>query len=116
MKNLFELPGEVTGHETDEFLEALVCGEHGVNIERIVSQGQVTEEGKWYDQDRDEWVAILKGSSKIQYEDGREITLEEGEHVFLPRHVKHRVSYTSSPCIWLAVFGKNLKLKCGVKN
>lgn len=114
MKNLYEVPEEVSGKYTDEFLEALVCGENGVNVERIVSQGQVTEEGKWYDQDRDEWVVVLKGSARIQYEDGHEVTLGEGEHLFLPSHVKHRVSYTSSPCIWLAVFGQALKLKCGI--
>lgn len=115
MKNIFEIPNEVAGKETDEFLEALVCGDKGVNIERIVSQGQVTEEGRWYDQDRDEWVVVLKGSAKIQYEDGHEVYLESGEHLFLPKHVRHRVSYTSSPCIWLAVHGFDLKLKCGLK-
>jgi len=115
MKNLYEIPEEVSANATDEFLEALVCGESGVNVERIVSLGQVTAEGQWYDQDRDEWVVILQGVAKVQYQDGLEVTLNEGEHLFLPSHVKHRVSYTSSPCIWLAVFGQALKLKCGVK-
>jgi hypothetical protein len=32
-----------------------------VRIERIVSAGQITPEGKWYDQDADEWVLLVSG-------------------------------------------------------
>ena len=114
MENLFDIPNEVIENEADEFFEALICGKNGVNVERIVSMGQVTEENRWYDQDQDEWVAVIKGSAKVQHEDGREICLEVGDHLLIPKHVRHRVSYTSSPCIWLAVFGDDLILKCAV--
>ena len=32
-----------------------------VRIERIVSHGHVLPEGFWYDQDRHEWVIVLRG-------------------------------------------------------
>lgn len=115
MKNLYELPNEVLGRDADEFWEALICGEKGVMVERIVSQGQVTEAGRWLEENCDEWVAILKGVGRVLYQDGREVTVGEGEHLFIPAHVKHRVTYTSSPCIWLSITGTDLQLKCGVK-
>ena len=58
-------------------------------VERIVSSGQVSPEGFWYEQDEDEWVLVLQGEGRI-----------------LPAGKRHRVSYTSQnpPCIWLCVF------------
>ena len=32
-----------------------------VRIERIVSHGQCSPDGFWYDQDQAEWVLVLKG-------------------------------------------------------
>ena len=43
----------------DEFSEKLIESA-GVKIERIISTGQVTPEGKWFDQEKDEWVLLLK--------------------------------------------------------
>ena len=77
-------------------------------LERIISHGQTTPEGEWYDQERDEWVVVLEGEARLQYADGQEAVLRRGDHLFLPHHCKHRVSYTSSPCIWLAVHGECL--------
>lgn len=88
-----------------EFFETLLHASGGVRVERIVSHGQVTPEGEWYDQEDDEWVALIEGTAKIAYADGSEVSLARGDHLFLPRHVRHRVAYTSSPCIWLALFG-----------
>lgn len=74
-------------------------------IERIVSTGQSTPDGQWYDQDRDEWVILLQGQAQLSYEDGRIVELLPGNYLHLPAHQKHRVEATSSnpPCIWLAV-------------
>jgi hypothetical protein len=47
----------------------------------------------------------------IGYEDGSELVLGKGGHVFLPRHVKHRVSRTSESCLWIAVHG--FLMPCG---
>jgi len=102
--NLFDLP-QVLGAE--EFFEPLLP-DCGVLIERIISTGQATPEGEWYDQERDEWVALLQGEADLSYEDGRFLKLKAGDWVFIPAHEKHRVEKTSSdpPCIWLAVHGR----------
>ena len=102
--NLFELPQTLPGEELFEPL----APDHGVLIERIISTGQVTPKGAWYDQERDEWVALLQGEAAISYEDGRILELKAGDCVLIPAHEKHRVDRTSAnpPCIWLAVHGR----------
>ena len=75
-------------------------------IERIVSNGQSTPPGDWYDQDTCEWVILLKGSAGIRFE-GSEKTcrLLPGDYIHIPAHVRHRVEWTSrdEETIWLAV-------------
>ena len=76
-------------------------------VERIVSWGNVTPDGAWYDQDQDEWVTVLQGEGVLEYEDGVLTTLAVGDAALIPAHVRHRVVRTSvtPPCIWLAVHG-----------
>ena len=88
-----------------EFFETLFTSSGETRVERIISHGQTTPEGEWYDQEQDEWVMVVEGTACIAYPDGSEATLARGEYLFLPRHVRHRVAYTSSPCVWLAIFG-----------
>lgn len=104
--NLFQLPKELP---PDEVFEPLLAGRE-VLIERILSSGQSTPEGQWYDQEKDEWVALLQGEAAISYEDGRILELKAGDCVLIPAHEKHRVERTSSrpPCIWLAVHARLL--------
>lgn len=100
IQNLFsDLPKSLP----DELIEVL-AGKH-VRIERIVSHGHNSPEGFWYDQDEDEWVIVLRGSARLQFEDGM-IEMKPGDHVLIPAHQKHRVEWTSpdEPTIWLAVF------------
>jgi cupin 2 domain-containing protein len=103
MANLFDaLPNSLP----QEFVEALACGEH-VRIERIVTTGQMSPEGFWYDQEESEWVAVLSGKAKLRFDGDLEpITLSPGDHVLIPAHRKHRVEWTSpdEPTVWLAVF------------
>jgi cupin 2 domain-containing protein len=77
----------------------------GVRIERIVSTGQSSPEGSWYDQAWDEWVVLLAGSAGLVIEGEAEITLNPGDYVFLPAHMRHRVAWTDAdrPTVWLAV-------------
>jgi cupin 2 domain-containing protein len=103
MANIFNFPSQFSEQEV---FEPLLRGKN-ISIERIISTGQVTPPGEWYDQDRDEWVTILQGEAILGYADGSTIQLKVGDYVFLPTHLKHRVEYTSTepPCIWLAVHG-----------
>lgn len=70
-----------------------------VRIEQILSDYHTTG---WYFQDEDEWVCLLKGEADIEFE-GFTKTLLEGDSLFIPRHVRHRVSRTTK-CLWLCVF------------
>lgn len=87
-----------------EVFETLVQSQT-VKIEKIVSNGQASEPGFWYDQDEHEWVLVLEGQAKISIEgenDSR--TLLKGDYINIPKHLKHRVEETSNNTIWLAVF------------
>jgi cupin 2 domain-containing protein len=76
----------------------------GTRIERIVSHGHQSPDGFWYDQPESEWVLVLQGTAKIEFEGGI-IQLGPGDHLNIPAHRKHRVAWTApdEPTIWLAV-------------
>lgn len=78
---------------------------HGVRIERIISTGHKSPEGFWYDQPEHEWVLLLQGSARLQFED-RVVQMMPGDSINIPAHEKHRVECTSpdEPTVWLAVF------------
>jgi len=89
----------------EESVEELVS-RSGVRIERIVSHGHSSPEGFWYDQDDDEWVAVIDGEADLQIEGETEPRhLGRGDWVFLPAHRRHRVVRTADeqPTVWLAV-------------
>lgn len=90
-----------------EFSEVLL--RHGnLMMERIISEGQTTTEGKWYDQDTDEWVLLLQGEARIEFADAVTIDLSQGDYLWIPRHTLHRVVHTSKKphCVWLALHAK----------
>lgn len=93
-----------------ERFEQLVAQEGlkaGVTIERIVSMGQASPEGFWYDDPRDEWVVLLAGAAALQFEgEPRELSLAPGDYVHIPAHRRHRVAWTDAhaPTVWLAVY------------
>jgi cupin 2 domain-containing protein len=89
----------------DELLETLVDAE-SVRIERIVSHGHTSPEGFWYDQERHEWVLLLKGAARLRFEgDERPVEMKPGDFVNIPAHKRHRVEWTTpdEPTVWLAV-------------
>lgn len=77
-----------------------------VRIERIVSNGQATPQGEWYDQERAEWVLLLAGSAGLLFEGQQEPRrLAPGDHLLIPAGCRHRVAWTDPavPTLWLAV-------------
>lgn len=98
-ENLFALPPL----PLEEELITSLAQSGEVRIERIVSTGQATD---WYDQAEQEFVALLQGNARLQWEDGSETPLSKGDTMLIPAHKRHRVSYTSNEpaCIWLCVF------------
>ena len=107
-ENLCAFP-ETIFHSGEELFETIILADGNTRIERIVSHGHVSPEGFWYEQDEDEWVLVLEGTARIGFADGSEVTLKKGGHLLLPQHVRHRVTHTSSPCVWLAVFANSLR-------
>ncbi len=78
----------------------------GLRIERIVSYGQCSPEGFWYDQDENEWVLLLDGSATLSFEEGDPVDLKPGDHLNIPAGTRHRVEKTeqNGRTVWLAVF------------
>jgi cupin 2 domain-containing protein len=101
MANLFaDLPAQADEEQLSDLLTR-----PGLRIERIVSTGQASPPGFWYDQNWDEWVVLLSGGAGLAIEDEAEQSLTPGDHIFLPAHKRHRVNWTDpdKPTVWLAV-------------
>ena len=79
-----------------------------VRIERIVSRGHYSEEGFWYDQDEAEWVILLRGRARLEFEEGDAKGLEmgPGDYVHIAAHERNRVTWTDpdQETVWLAVY------------
>ena len=86
-----------------EFVQTLLDVPN-VRIERIVSHGHASPKEFWYDQDQHEWVIVLRGAARLQFEDGT-IEMKPGDFINIPAFKKHRVDWTTpdEPTIWLGV-------------
>lgn len=90
---------------SEELVDLLLAG-RDVRIERIVSTGQASPPGFWYDQSRTEWVLLLSGAAALRFEDEPEPRrLGPGDHVTIAARRRHRVDWTDPdrPTVWLAV-------------
>ena len=98
--NLFaDLPAHLPAELVTKLLDTA-----DVRIERIISHGHASPADFWYDQDRHEWVIVLKGAARLQFEDGV-VEMTPGSFVDIPAHKKHRVEWTTpdETTIWLTV-------------
>ena len=88
----------------NEIFETIISKQN-IKIERIISKGHESEPNFWYDQDQSEWILILKGEARLQFED-KSICLTPGDYLNIAPHQKHRVDCTTpeEETIWLAVF------------
>jgi cupin 2 domain-containing protein len=101
MNLLRDLPAAGAG----EIIERL-AGNAAVRIERIVSRGEVSPAGFWYDQDEAEFVLLVSGAARLCFADGETLALGPGDWVDIAPHRRHRVDWTDpdQPTVWLAVF------------
>ena len=79
----------------------------GVRIERILSTGQTSPPGFWYDQADDEWVVLLKGAARLRFADPDAVVdLSPGDSLWISAGRRHRVEWTDTEAttVWLAVF------------
>lgn len=103
-KNLFS---KLPAAKTCEVFQALAKGK-GFKIERIVSLGQATPEGKWLCSKSSEWVIVLRGRARLSLKGtSKPLDLKPGDHVFIPAKTCHRVEWTHprQKTVWLAVHG-----------
>ena len=99
--NLFaSLPTDLS----EEVIETLAQSEHA-HIERIVSKGHHSPASGWYDQNRNEWVIVLKGEAVLAFPDRDDVTLKAGDFLNIPAHQLHRVKWTTptTETVWLAI-------------
>lgn len=93
-----------TGPASAEVFETLLARPAtSFELERIVSHGQATPAGEWYDQAWEEWVLLLQGQAELGWADGSRTRLGTGDSLLIEAHRRHRVEMTSPDCIWLAV-------------
>ena len=100
--NLFDrLPGSGSDEELTTLVERA-----GSKLVRIVSTGQATPKGVWYDQDDNEWVVVLRGGAGLRIEGEDDVrVLSAGDYVDIPAGLRHRVEWTDTdePTVWLAL-------------
>jgi cupin 2 domain-containing protein len=101
--NLFrELPDARDGEVIATLLTA-----PGLRIERIVSWGQASPAGFWYDQPQAEWILLLAGAARLRFADeAGDRALAPGDCVTIAPRRRHRVTWTDpeTQTVWLAVF------------
>ena len=98
--NLFEgdePPSPLDERSRDLFARA------GVRVARIESNAFSSPEDFWYDQDDDEWVAVIAGDAVIEFADGTWHAMCAGDWVVIPAGIRHRIAGTDERTIWLAV-------------
>lgn len=101
MNNIFD---DIPAKLHKEVIESLVDSEN-VRVERIISKGHTSPDTGWYDQDRNEWVVVLKGAAVLSFTDESSVSLKAGDYINIPAYEKHKVTWTDpdTETIWLAI-------------
>lgn len=88
----------------EELFQPLLEG-RAFRMQRILSRGQASPPGYWYDQDEHEWVLVLQGAARLGFEGASE-ELGVGDSLHIPAHRRHRVEWTApdQDTVWLAIF------------
>jgi len=92
VKNILsDLPESIPDELFEEIASSKTC-----KIERIISKGHSTPQDKWYDQEKNEFVIIIKGNAELLFKDDKTVQMKQGDYLNIPPHVKHRVQKTST--------------------
>lgn len=107
LNNIFDIKN-ITSVQPEIFEN--IIEKNDFKLDRIITQKPYDRPGKWYDQDKDEWVLLLQGEATIEFQNKEIIQLISGDYIFIPSHKRHRIKESSQEqkCIWLAIHG-NLK-------
>ena len=100
VKNIFD---DLPQHLPKEVVQTIIRAAD-VCIERIISHGHASAPDFWYDQPQHEWVIVLKGAARLQFEDSM-VEMKVGDFINIPAFKKHRVDWTTpdEPTVWLGV-------------
>jgi cupin 2 domain-containing protein len=102
IKNIFwGFPGTMM----EEMSETLLNTQHFM-LERIISSGQMTPPGEWFDQESSEWVVLINGNAGLLFEGETEpCVMGPGDYVHIAAHRRHRVEWTDpeQKTVWLAL-------------
>jgi cupin 2 domain-containing protein len=102
-KNIFK---DIPVNMTEELVE-IISETDNIRIERIASRAHSSPNDFWYDQEKNEYVIILKGKAGLAFEDRDDvIVIGPGDYLDIPAHVRHRVEWTDTEedTIWLAIY------------
>ncbi len=94
--NIYDFATPSMGEDFTTLLE-----KQNIKISRIVSSDRL--EAKEYCQEEDEFVILLKGKATLEIE-GKTITLNKGDTLFIPAKTKHKVLITQKGTLWLAIY------------
>ena len=99
--NIFE---QIPVNLEKEAFETLIQTKQ-LKIERIVSLGHASPEVGWYDQEKNEWVMVIRGEATVAFENEKPVHLKEGGYINIPAHKKHKVikTHLEKETLWLAV-------------
>ena len=88
-----------------EELVTVLAESTNVRVERIVSLGHASDEEFWYDQAEHEFVLLLQGAARLQFEN-RVVEMKPGDWIDIRAHERHRVAWTTRDVktVWLAVY------------
>lgn len=102
-EDLHNLYAELPDHLPKELVQILLQAGN-VRIERILSHGQASAPDFWYDQPDHEWVIMLKGAARLEFDSGF-LDMRPGDFVNIPAFARHRVDWTTpdEPTVWLGV-------------
>jgi cupin 2 domain-containing protein len=98
---LSELPEAI-----DAEVSQLLLERRRARFERIVSRGQSSPEGFWYDQSQHEFVLVVAGRALLEFDSGETKQLEAGDWIQIDAHARHRVAWTDPnvATVWLVAF------------
>ncbi len=102
---MFNLLSDLPARSDKEVVDELLSAPH-LRIERIVSAGQASPPGFWYDQPWAEWVLVLSGAATLVIEgEFAPRAMIAGDSLLIPAHQRHRVDWTdpARATVWLAV-------------
>jgi cupin 2 domain-containing protein len=92
------------GASEEQFIHLL--NEPGLIVQRIVSGGQSSTPGFWYEQPEAEWVLLISGEATLRFEDETGAhRLKAGDYLDIAAGRRHRVDWTTpdAPTIWLVI-------------